>query len=138
MAKSGGYIEVTVRFFKEGDQWTAQCVELGTATCADTLEEAETAIEDMVHLHLDALGDVGERQKFLKAHGVTLHRGSVDRTPRRKTDVSEINATNKINKTGEVKRRRGSVNEVGLLFSSLSFALMKPSVALCSPRLSRH
>ena len=87
MAKSGGYIEVTVLFFKEGDQWTAQCVELGTATCADTLEEAETAIEDMVHLHLDALGDVGERQKFLKAHGVTLHRGSVDRTPRRKTDV---------------------------------------------------
>lgn len=87
MAKSGGYIEVTVRFYEEGDQWTAECVELGTATCADTLPEAQVAINEMVLLHLDALEDVGACEDFLKKHGVTFHKGSAKQKPGRRCEV---------------------------------------------------
>ena len=84
MAQTGGYIEVTIRFFEEEGQWTAQCVELGTATCADSLEEAEEAIVEMVLLHLNALEDIGTCHEFLKQHGVRFHKGSADRKSRRK------------------------------------------------------
>lgn len=80
MAQAGGYIEVTIRFFKEGKQWTAQCVELGTATCADTLEDAQVAIDDMIELHLNSLEQLGICEAFLGKHGVIFHKGSVSQS----------------------------------------------------------
>lgn len=65
-------VALTVQFFREDDQWTAHCLELGTATCADTLAEAQVAITDMIGLHLQTLDDLGIQGKFLKEHGVTL------------------------------------------------------------------
>jgi len=74
MARPSGYIELTVRFAKEGDQWAAECLELGTAACGDSLEEAKEVISDLIALHLNALEDVGTCAKFLQDHGVKFHR----------------------------------------------------------------
>jgi len=74
MARRSGYIQVTVRFATEGKQWAAECLELGTAACGDSLEEAKDAITDLIVLHLNALEDVGTCAKFLKEHGVVIHR----------------------------------------------------------------
>jgi len=74
MSDANRYIQVTVRFAREGDQWTAECLELGTAGFADSLEEAKDVISDLILLHLSALEDVGTCAKFLKEHGVTVHR----------------------------------------------------------------
>jgi len=82
MARSDGYIEVTVRFSKEGKQWTALCVELGTAAFGETLESACEAINDMIELHLNSLDQLGTREAFLKKHGVKFHRGVPDADPK--------------------------------------------------------
>ena len=87
MTKTGGYIEVTVRFFEEEDQWAAECVELGTATCADTFEEAKTAINAMVLLHLNALADADMCRDFLKKHGVKFHKGEANKPAKRRSDL---------------------------------------------------
>jgi len=83
MPRHGGYIEVTVKIEREDDQWAAVCVELGTAACGDTIEEAMVAIGDMILLHLNALEDAGTCRRFLADHNVTLHR----RMPRRPAAV---------------------------------------------------
>ena len=69
------YILLTLLFRREGDVWTAECKELGTASFGDTLEEAIESIKDMVKLHLDALEDVGERERFLRENHVTVYDG---------------------------------------------------------------
>jgi predicted RNase H-like HicB family nuclease len=66
------YILLTLLFRREGDVWTAECKELGTASFGDTFEEAVETIKDMVKLHLDALEDVGERERFLRENHVPL------------------------------------------------------------------
>ena len=77
------YVEVTVRFTREGDKWTAECLELGTAAYGDSLEEAQAAIADMISLHLNALEDVHAREAFFKKHRITLHRGAPKATAKR-------------------------------------------------------
>jgi len=74
MPEIAGYVVLTVEFFEEEGQWTAHCRELGTATCADTLEDARKAIEDMIGLHLNALEDAGEREAFFERHGIRFSR----------------------------------------------------------------
>ena len=71
-----GYVVLTLKFRKEGDKWTARCMELGTATFGPTLEEAEERIREAVTLHLNTLEDVGERERFFKEHNIThsLHK----------------------------------------------------------------
>ncbi|MFW6132998.1 MAG: type II toxin-antitoxin system HicB family antitoxin [Planctomycetota bacterium] len=84
MAQRAGYIELSVRIAKEGDQWEARCPELGTAACGDTLDEAAAAIRDMVALHLNSLTQMGICEDFLKKHGITFHRGAPPRRARRR------------------------------------------------------
>jgi len=54
------YIDVTFVFRQEGDAFTAECLELGTVSCGDTLEEAGANIAEAVALHLKILDELGE------------------------------------------------------------------------------
>ena len=83
MERVEGYILLTVRFAREGDQWTAECQELGTAACGDTLEEAEGAIKDLIELHLNSLEELGERAAFFEKHGIKFHRTRPEDAKRR-------------------------------------------------------
>lgn len=78
------YIELTFRFAQESGKWTAECVELGTATYGDTFEQAKEAIADMVQLHLDALEQVDAADAFFRKHRITVHHGQ----PRTTANVS--------------------------------------------------
>ncbi|MCK4373878.1 MAG: type II toxin-antitoxin system HicB family antitoxin [Candidatus Brocadiae bacterium] len=69
-----GYIIVTVTLFREDDQWVGRCLELGTAACGETLDEAKEAIEEAIFLHLNTLEETGERKSFLQKHGVRFYR----------------------------------------------------------------
>jgi len=75
------FVVLTVRFKQEGGQWTALCVELGTAACADSLDECRDAITELIGLHLNTLEDVGEREAFFKKHGIKTHKGTLRRKP---------------------------------------------------------
>jgi predicted RNase H-like HicB family nuclease len=67
-----GYIILTLRIEQEDDQWTAQCEELGTATHADSIESALTEIRELMGLHLEALEETGERDRFFLEHGIAV------------------------------------------------------------------
>jgi predicted RNase H-like HicB family nuclease len=67
-----GYIILTLRIEREDTQWTAECVELGTATHADSLEAASTEIRELIGLHLEALEEMGERDRFFLEHGIAV------------------------------------------------------------------
>jgi len=71
--RSPRYIRVTLKFRKEGNRWTALCVELGTATFGRSINEAAERIKEAVLLHLNTLEDVGECERFLKEYGVSFY-----------------------------------------------------------------
>jgi hypothetical protein len=68
-----GFVVLTFEFHKEGALWVGRCVELGTATDGRSLEKVGDELAEVVTLHLDALDDVGERQRFFETHGLTLY-----------------------------------------------------------------
>lgn len=71
--RTEGYVVVTLKFKKEGKKWTAYCEELGTATFAYTLKDAQKRIQEAVLLHLNTLEDVGECKRFLREHNITFY-----------------------------------------------------------------
>ncbi|MDP8254344.1 MAG: hypothetical protein P9M14_01210 [Candidatus Alcyoniella australis] len=74
-SRHAGYIVLTFKFRKEQDGiWTAECIELGTATFSRTLERVQAEIEDLVTLHLNTLEDLEERDAFFERHGIEFHR----------------------------------------------------------------
>lgn len=68
-----GYIVITLKILKEGKQWVAHCVELGTSTFGDNFEEAMERIEDAVTLHLNSLEELGESEHFFKEHNISFY-----------------------------------------------------------------
>lgn len=68
-----GYLELTLTVASEGDQYSALCEELGTASYADTPEEALRELHELVLLHLEGLRTTGERERFFREHGITIH-----------------------------------------------------------------
>jgi len=64
--KKSGYIVVTFKFRREGNKWSALCEELGTSTFGRSIPEAHKRLKEAVLLHLDALGEAGERERFLQ------------------------------------------------------------------------
>lgn len=71
--KPVGYIVITLKILKEGKQWVAHCVELGTSTYGYSFEEAMERIEEAVELHLNTLEEIGERERFFKEHNIPLY-----------------------------------------------------------------
>ena len=68
-----GYVTLTLKFEREQDVWVGLCLELGTSTFADTFEECHSALDALVRDHLDALEEVGERDRFFAEHGIRVH-----------------------------------------------------------------
>lgn len=83
--KKTAYIALTLIFNKEEDgRWSAICEELGTATYANSPEQAEEEIVEMVELHLNALESVGEREHFFEKNKIKLIKGPPEPTVRMK------------------------------------------------------
>lgn len=75
-----GFVILTLAFRQDGRRWTGECLELGTATYGRTLKQARDELNELVTLHLDALEDVGECERFFREHGIRFYSDSV--TPR--------------------------------------------------------
>ena len=50
---------------KEGDRYTALCLELNVATFGDTVEEAEANLREAVELYLEDVREAGDEIEFL-------------------------------------------------------------------------
>jgi len=67
-------LRLMVKIQEETDgRFTAECIELGTATYGNTFEEANEAIIEAIKLHLDTLAEVGELKNFLKENNVKIY-----------------------------------------------------------------
>ena len=65
-------ILLTIDFMAHAGQWLAECLELGTATHADTLEEMHLEIRDSVTLQLGSVEELGFMDEYLRQHNVPL------------------------------------------------------------------
>ena len=68
-----GYVDLTLKYEFEEDQWVGVCLELSTSTFGDTLEEVKDDLTQLVIEHLNLLEDAGERERFFAENGITYH-----------------------------------------------------------------
>ncbi len=67
------FVVLTFRFEQEEDGWFGKCVELGTATSAESLAQLEEELRDLVGLHLATLEETGRLGQVFDEWGVELH-----------------------------------------------------------------
>ena len=69
---ASGYILLTLRAYPEGKQWVSECLELGTTSCGDTIEEALRNIKDATLLYLQTIEANGTRERILGERGIRI------------------------------------------------------------------
>ena len=79
METAAGYVTLTFSFEKERGDWVGVCLELGTSTFAETFEECQSELEDLVSDHLDVLEEIGERERFFEEWDIPIHTDEVPR-----------------------------------------------------------
>ena len=67
------FIIVTGEFHKDNRRWTAECLELGTATFGRSLVQAEERLLEAIVTQLNTLEDVGEIKNFFSEHDIKIH-----------------------------------------------------------------
>ena len=72
MKKLTRYITLTIAIKEADSQYAARCIELGTASCGDTLDEAFENIKEAVIVDLNALEVTGERERLFNDHGIEI------------------------------------------------------------------
>jgi hypothetical protein len=75
-----GFVILTLAFRQDGRRWTGECLELGTATHARTLPQVHAELAELVTLHLNALEDAGECERFFKEQGIRFYTDDVPET----------------------------------------------------------
>ena len=73
-----GVIILTGMVEAEGNQFVSTCRELGTSSCGDSVEEAFVNLEEAIEVHLNALEEVGERDRVFQEQGINILDATVD------------------------------------------------------------
>ena len=79
-------LNIEIEHAEEGG-YAAFCVELGTASCGDTYEEALRNIKEAVLLHLEVLDDMGKRESVFREKGIETRTTSIPGNTGSKTEV---------------------------------------------------
>lgn len=72
MSKRTGYIDVTIRIEKADGQYAAECLELGTASCGDDIDEALENILDATAAYLNDLKETGQVEAVFREKGIVM------------------------------------------------------------------
>ena len=67
-----GAIILTSVVEEEGSQFVSFCVELGTASCGDTVQEAYESLQEAIWVHLNELEETGERDRVFQERNITI------------------------------------------------------------------
>jgi len=70
--KAKGYIILTFRFTKEGDNWVGICEQLGTSAFDKSIEIASEKLRELTGLHLNTLEQIGERERVFRENGIKV------------------------------------------------------------------
>jgi predicted RNase H-like HicB family nuclease len=71
--KDHQYILLSVKIFKENEQWGALCEQIGVGTYGETAEEVVSEIEELVNQHLKAILQNGSLEKYLKDNNIKVY-----------------------------------------------------------------
>lgn len=72
---ASGYVLLTLRVYPEGRQWVSECLELGTTSCGDTIEEALKNIRDATLLYLQSIEANATRERIFNEKGIRVLSG---------------------------------------------------------------
>ena len=72
MSPVGDSIVLTSVVEPEGEMFVSTCPELGTASCGDTIQEAFENLEEAITVHLNALEELGERERVFRERGIEI------------------------------------------------------------------
>ena len=67
-----GVVILTGIVEREDNQYASYCRELGTASCGDTVEEAFENLREALDLHIEALIDTGELERFFRERNIRI------------------------------------------------------------------
>ncbi len=67
------HVTLTGVAYKDGNQFTALCPELGVASCGDTAEEALEMLEEALEVYLESVHEVGELAREFDEMGIEVH-----------------------------------------------------------------
>ena len=65
------FVHLTFSFVQEDGQWCGNCIELGAAAFADTLEQARAQLSDSANLQLTGVERLNELPEYLDKNGVS-------------------------------------------------------------------
>jgi hypothetical protein len=68
------FVLLTLVFKKKRKNWVGKCLELGTATSSDSLAATRRELLELVALHLNAVEEAGERERYFAQRGITVRR----------------------------------------------------------------
>ena len=68
MSPAGDIVVLTSVVEPEGEMFVSTCIELGTASCGHTIQEAFDNLEEAISVHLNALEELGETERNPAQH----------------------------------------------------------------------
>lgn len=72
--KGIGFITLTLRVTKEGKHFVSRCLELETASCGDSFDEALENIKEATSEYLHAVERLGERTRVFAEQGIIVRK----------------------------------------------------------------
>ncbi len=69
-ARTVGHLALLGVITKEDGQYVSVCLQLGVASCGDTVEEATANLKDAVEAYFEALRETSELRRVLTERGL--------------------------------------------------------------------
>ena len=72
-----GYVALTLKVYPEDHQYVSECIELQTASCGDSIEEALENVKEATIQYLNAIEANGERERIFKRRNIPIYPSQV-------------------------------------------------------------
>lgn len=73
LRRARGYVSLTFRIYPEDGQFVSECLELDTASCGDSVEEALENIREATGQYLNAIEANGERERVFRKKNIPIY-----------------------------------------------------------------
>ena len=90
MSPVGDIVVLTSVVEPEDDMFVSTCIELGTASCGDTIQEAFDNLEEAIAVHLNALEELGETERVFHERGIEILRSPIEETVPRPVPIDKV------------------------------------------------
>ena len=90
MSPAGDIVVLTSVVEPEGEMFVSTCIELGTASCGDTIQEAFDNLDEAIAVHLNALEELGETERVFHERGIEILRSPIEETVPRPIPIDKV------------------------------------------------